>query len=59
MRKHEHTEQNLTRVTDLLNEVEAQLGPLETGNKSRALVRTFRELKRIDVANTLNRIGNK
>ena len=51
IRKLTYTEQNLTRITDLLNELGAQLGPLERqAQKAKRFLALADELKVIEVA---------
>lgn len=57
LRKLNHTEQNLTRITDLLNELSSQLGPLERQAEiAKRYLSLANELKEIEVAAILQRI---
>ncbi len=57
LRKLSYTEQNLTRVTDLMNELSAQIGPLgKQAEKAKRFLALSDELKSVEVAAILQRI---
>ena len=59
LRKLEHTNTNLTRVTDVLNEIEASLGPLEEKSKVAKKYLELRDsLKALEVRSFLNTIAS-
>ena len=59
LRKLEHTNTNLTRVTDVLNEIQASLGPLEEKSKVAKKYLELRDsLKALEVRSFLNTISS-
>lgn len=59
LRKLEHTNTNLTRVTDVLNEIESSLGPLEEKSKVAKKYLELRDnLKALEVRSFLNTISS-
>ncbi len=57
LRKLEHTNTNLTRVTDVLNEIETSLGPLEEKSKvAKKYLELRDELKGLEVRSFINTI---
>ncbi len=59
LRKLEHTNTNLTRVTDVLNEIESSLGPLEEKSKVAKKYLELRDsLKALEVRAFLNTIAS-
>lgn len=58
LRKLEHTNTNLTRVTDVLNEIESSLGPLEEKSKvAKKYLELRDELKGLEVRSFINTIS--
>lgn len=59
LRKLEHTNTNLTRVTDVLNEIETSLGPLEEKSKvAKKYLELRDELKSLEVRSFINTISS-
>ena len=59
LRKLEHTNTNLTRVTDVLNEIETSLGPLEEKSKvAKKYLELRDELKGLEVRSFINTISS-